>query len=706
MPATRDGGDPVRSAAFLFPPETTFRFYALLAALFGGLSFVWAWLYLTLPSTRTTMASEVSVCIRAAVQGMDAYGAEEQKKRLDAAQRCLSDFNVAEGFFVAGCLAATALAVLLLHLLRPFYVIARQRLRPLEAVADPDALPPFRAALDRLVAEAGLARAPIVLVRDRARTDAFTFGHWFRRYLCLDSGLVVEFFTNRPAFEAKIRHELAHFRNRDISKADVTTISWWLFVLTVPLAFLYSFYNLQGSPSTRPDTAALAWRFAVIVGAVYLARNAVFRAREFDADLRAHGWDGPGGGLIAALRSRPEPAPRWRLPGLLRLHPSAGERVAALQQPGSLVQPATLMLPAVIGLAFGVGEPPGKFILTFFTQKWGSPVLGSTITACLFLLPLAGWAGVAIWRDAWGPRRRGLPDLFAAALGLSAALGIIGGFRLSFMAFVGVRESIHPVLPVLILTLFFLWVRAGAYWWLSSPAGRRLAVPACWVGLGSGTFILVALWTKATALYQVHGVFTGAGANGFDIIRLFITYLVASPSTTLFFLLLFLFLAAPRWMGLAPEERRRVLRRRGRQVLAGAALFTVLILAERLAVRRMVAPEVRETDQFRLWFFFAMVLTGAALQAGLAFWMALRRPVASIGETCFCTLCAGLLMAVAMLALNLAFGGGLDFSFARNTLCQFANTGAMAALPMAALGAGLRFMVSGFRPLSVAAVPA
>jgi hypothetical protein len=123
-------------------------------------------------------------------------------------------------------------------------------------------------------------------------------------------------------------------------------------------------------------------------------------------------------------------------------------------------------------------------------------------------------------------------------------------------------------------------------------------------------------------------------------------------------------------------------------------------------VRLSVDAEVRGSDEFKIWFFYAWLWTGALLQGGLAFVLPVRRPASTVAESCFCTLAAGLLMGVAMLAANVAFGGGLGLGFVVNTLCQFANCGALVALPMAALGSGIRFVVTGFRPLPFAAVAA
>ena len=82
------------------------------------------------------------------------------------------------------------------------------------------------------------------------------------------------------------------------------------------------------------------------------------------------------------------------------------------------------------------------------------------------------------------------------------------------------------------------------------------------------------------------------------------------------------------------------------------------------------------------------------------------RPAATITESCLCTLVEGLLMGVSTLAANLAFGGSLDMVFLVNTLIEFANAGALATMPMAALGSSLRFVAAGLGPLPAAATAA
>jgi hypothetical protein len=81
----RDGNFPARPDTFLFPPETTFRFYALVAALFGALTFVWAWFYLSLPTTRGVLFPAFAAC----VQSASSVSRSEDERQM-IAQLCLN----------------------------------------------------------------------------------------------------------------------------------------------------------------------------------------------------------------------------------------------------------------------------------------------------------------------------------------------------------------------------------------------------------------------------------------------------------------------------------------------------------------------------------------------------------------------------------------------------------------------------------------
>ncbi len=466
-------------------------------------------------------------------------------------------------------------------------------------------------------------------------------------------------------------------------------------------------------PASFDAFSALSWRFAVIVAVIYLARNAVIRSREFYVDARAYTWDGPGGALLAALQAKKSygiKTPGRKLPHwlhLLRLHPSASERVAALRQPDRMLR-AGILLPGIIGLAFGIGAPPATFVLNFLTQGI-DPRLGGQVATSLYMFPLAGLAGVAIWRDTYSSIRRGRSDLVAMALAMSSAAGIIIGFRLSFMDYIGVSPDYPGVtLAFLLLTLFFLWVRSGAYWWLSSGVARPVLLTACLASMVLGTFVLTAIWFSLSVFNLIAQRVGDLPGAPFPIVQLVKEYLHATnlhPITLLLLGLLWLHPAMPRLIGTLPTFRDSVLRHRGFQVLHWALAYLALIITVRLVVRTLAPPELRAVEQFRLELFYAFVLLAVVLQGGLALLMSLRRPVATIGEACFCTIVAGLSISTVALVVNVAVGGGIDLPFVIVTACLFVNYGALAALPMAALGSCLRFAAAGFRPLSIRAAP-
>jgi hypothetical protein len=364
------------------------------------------------------------------------------------------------------------------------------------------------------------------------------------------------------------------------------------------------------------------------------------------------------------------------------------------------VRPWALAIPIIVGFAFGVGEPPGKHVLTFFTESIDAGLSG-LIMACLLLLPLAGWAGVALWRDGYAASARGWPDLAAAVLGLSAAIGMTAGFKASFMSHIDRAPDPGAAPTILLLVAFFLWVRAGAYWWLASGTGRRLAVPVCWCGMVLGGFVLVAMWTKLAITHELldNAQLPGATVPPFVLLGFVFQALTIPPTTTLFFVALWAYVALPRWIGLEPADRAVVLRRRLRQVLAWTLAYAALLIIGRIVAVQVFAPELRATADYKIWFFGVWLLAASLLQGGLALSMSLRRPQATVAEACCCALLAGLLMGFVTLAVNRAVGGGLELSFVVNTLCQFINNGAFAALPMAVLGSGLRFAAARFRPL-------
>ena len=112
-------------------------------------------------------------------------------------------------------------------------------------------------------------------------------------------GLVTRQLADPPAFRAVVRHELAHLRNRDVDLTYATVSLWYAFLLVGVLPFALVVCGRGQSTRSSPWAGGCSRSPAL----VYLTRNAVLRAREVFADVRASVPDGPPG--------RPPQDPRW-----------------------------------------------------------------------------------------------------------------------------------------------------------------------------------------------------------------------------------------------------------------------------------------------------------------------------------------------------------------------------------------------------------
>jgi hypothetical protein len=145
--------------------------------------------------------------------------------------------------------------------------------------------------------------------------------------VAMGAGLVGQYYADRPTFLAIVRHELAHLRNRDVTQTYLAIAIWRAFLLVALLPFAV---NLVTQPVEV--VAGVAWRVAAMAALVVLTRNAVLRARELSADVRASTWDGPSGALRRLLTPQPGPKPaRWR--ALLSVHPDLATRRRTLDDP-------------------------------------------------------------------------------------------------------------------------------------------------------------------------------------------------------------------------------------------------------------------------------------------------------------------------------------------------------------------------------------
>ena len=96
-------------------------------------------------------------------------------------------------------------------------------------------------------------------------------------------------------------HELSHIRNGDINKTYFTISIVWSFLRTALLPWIVLQIIFQPSFQSMLNVITLGWPVLVLTVVIYLIRNAILRARELYADVRASEWDGPDGGLGRVL---------------------------------------------------------------------------------------------------------------------------------------------------------------------------------------------------------------------------------------------------------------------------------------------------------------------------------------------------------------------------------------------------------------------
>ncbi|WP_036373680.1 M48 family metalloprotease [Micromonospora sp. ATCC 39149] len=356
---------------------TTLRFAALVAAVLGSGTHAFTFLYLSVPQHVRVAGVTYARCVEAYQHSLpapdadfDTYVAAGERAQQEII-RCLAPVGQPQAVWVLVGLSVLLALAAVLYLATPWWIRRRGRLVELTA----DAFPRLHAELGRLSTVAGLDRPPVFLLDPAAGAPGgLAFGRAGRYAVRLNAGLVPLSITDPGLFRAVVLHELAHVRNRDVSLAYAVVALWRAFVAValVPLVVLSVYPTLLTDPGQVPwdspdsgilddyfrwdvagygvTTAQGTMRALLFVGVLYLARNAVLRARETYADARAAEF-GAGADLrrvVAAAAAR-RPAPGWRgRLGRFGVHPTAATRLATIDDPTRAHRPG-------FGELFGAG---------------------------------------------------------------------------------------------------------------------------------------------------------------------------------------------------------------------------------------------------------------------------------------------------------------------------------------------------------------
>ena len=740
---------------FVFPSDTTFRFALLVTAVLGASLYVWNWIFFAVRDPSDQLA-KLRDCFQLSplvtgVTDLDAFSAAS-----DAFSACVNGAYRENVWWMLGGTAGLILVALVLVLAAPHWIERRRGLVPLSEEDAPTVL----ARLRELVREAGLEDHEPRFVwnpLDPAPTG-LAYGHFGRYSVALTGGLVTRQIADPPAFDAVVRHELAHIRNRDVDTTYITLAIWYAFLATAVVPFVLTLLD-EGAETI----ARVSWRLAALALLVYLTRNAVLRSREVYADVRASIHDGRDGGLRRVLAGLPAPAAGWA-GRLRRLHPDPAVRLRALDDTRPLFRFGPLVAFGS-GVAATIAYENVVTLVAFFDLD---PIDMRFIAALAFAPFAAGIVGYAIWRATFAATADGRPGIPTLWLGLALAAGFLLGPELSLAqtaatdddallaSLIQGEDLLWGVALVVGLALFTGWLAAVAAYWLRSLRNRTPQVASALSLLAAAAVLSVFMAVfyiardtrtiidaSAASTKQQHAqVAETAWAGPVWLWQALMdpAFLVVVHRPFILPALVLVWvvpLAAAFWRGRSGEDADwaflepggklrqpslalRLIRPLAVGLVAGLA-FWALVLLLRFSLHNGVSAETRAEDAFLSSFFFRTLVLALVVQAaagGIAAYVS-RNPVRLVDA-----LAAGF-VAGAMASLGIlggpAVGGCIDplslnpgpcawtvsGSFSWDVFRQVVAQGAVGSLAGGALGIGLRALLDrrGSDELSPAGVP-
>jgi Zn-dependent protease with chaperone function len=595
-----DGPAGARDGVFALPAKTSFRFTLLIVAVLTSSGMVYGALYFATPRG-AALYTLVRVCQARALathpQGVIAYAAAQAR-----AQACRAGGVRVEGWWVLLGVGVLAVLAGAMYWAQPWWYRRRRRLAPLTSEEAPKVVE----RLEQLRQRAGTGPVTWLQQPLNFAPSAFAFGRVRRRMVAVSGGAVVAQARQPAVFDAIVLHELGHIRNRDIDQTYLAIAMWWAFVVAalLPMAVLLILRQLGPAPS-------LIWRVVVLALLVYLLRNSILRAREFDADARVAELD-PDTGLGQVLAAQPPRRGRqiWHMGWL---HPSGHDRAAALLDPAPLYR-CGFWDGLAIGLVAAMGAKAGQGLADYFlTPSPGTDL----IPAFIFALFCGGALTVAMWRMRLLPGGTATAGDWVVGLGLGLGVAIGPVIALDTGLLRGVApDSWHTgafivlAIWVLLITVLFVsvpvWIGRWADAWqqrgrrVPARGGMAVAAVGTWVVLAIGigfvltyfTFVDDFNATTKTVLEQTWTL-TGYFAAQTTSARVVVLVFIAVPLSG--------FLAGLRRRSPgdrrtgAPATRRWLNRARPAALicLAGAVAVIAVTLVTAAVARAHIAPAIR-----------------------------------------------------------------------------------------------------------------
>lgn len=523
-------------------------------------------------------------------------------------------------------------------------------------------VPPERGAtalarVDALAGEAGLRETPRLMWDPREdRTRALAYGRPGDPRLALSPVLLGAARRRPAAFDAVVRHELAHVRHRDVVPAYFAIVVWYVLLaaLSVPLLWRVVDRDL----SLVPDYLV---RVALLALVVAWVRADLLRTREGYADVRAsltvqHRTD-----LLAGLEAPTPPRAGRRPWHAFPLHPSPAARAAVVRDPGRLgrLDPGEL---CAVGLTATWSVP---LLAELLVRAGLAPLHAERVTHLAVFALVGAYVAAAMLRRAGATESRPGPSA-PAALALGLALGPAVSIAGTGLLVRAPGELLGAALTAAVVAAYAVWVGdlsmvltgAGRAW---SRARGRLVV-----AVGAGALALVA----ATVLPASESLRLGAS-------RLLTDDPVRALASSTDSVVLVLAVPAVSLVALLAHSRRRALTAAVTGVLLGAAATAVVA-----GVRGRVDLA---DDPAKLRYYLATVLVAGGAAALAAVVLASGRGRGSLLAAHVAAWVTVLVAAVGWLGMeDLGFGSTLEAQDLRGLLREAWPTGALlAALPAA-----------------------
>ena len=474
---------------FIFPSETIFRFGLLVTAVLGASLYVWNWISTVVADRREEIA-EFQACLELAPGSTGAVDNPAFWAASDAFSACLNAANRDVLWWMVGGTAGLIVLAIVFVLAAPRWIERRRKLEPLTEEEAPVVLGRLR----ELVRESGLDEEPRFRWNPLDPTPTgLAYGYAGTYSVALTGGLVTRQIVDPPAFDAVIRHELAHIRNRDVSTTYATLALWYAFLVAAVAPFFVTLLD-----NGAEGIGGLTWRVLALAALVYGTRNAVLRSREIYADVRASAGTGRIAGLRRVLASLPKP-PDAIVARLRRLHPNPAVRLAALDDTRPLFRFSPLVAFGS-GVAATIAYESVVTLVSFFVDD---PIDMRFVAALAFAPFAVGIVGYGIWRATFAAVAEGRPGIPTVKIGFALAAGFLLGPELSLAQTVLTDDDalLESMLKgndllwgaglVLGLVLFTGWLGTVASYWARSLGNRPPRRPA-FLSLVAATGVLSA----------------------------------------------------------------------------------------------------------------------------------------------------------------------------------------------------------------------